>query len=160
MAKTREEIMKEISLKSKRIESDNPQVEIAKLRQEDVAKLADSNNHIFSQLMKDSLQDETLDYTSAMNFARNPLSGLEGRLKRKGIKQKIIVHNELGEIEEEADVRIKVDMFESWLVEFLVRRHCLNRNRVKEYIDALDKANGKFERGTEAPRQGLLQRLG
>ena len=158
---TRDDIKNAIVSKRKDIQSDNPQVEIAKLNHDAVKVLADQNNEIFSQLYKDSLQDETLDYALAINFANNPLQALEERLRARGIKEKKIVIHDLGEMEEEVEIRLKVPMFINFLKEFLVRRHCLNRGRVSEYIDALDKANGKetIFNDPNKPR-GILQRLG
>lgn len=158
---TRDEIRKAIDSKKQQIQSDNPQVEIAKMNIEAVGKLADDRNDVFSQLQKDTLQDETLDYAMAINFAVNPLSGLEERLSKRGIKEKVMVATDLGEVEEERAITIKIPMFIGFLKEFLVRRHCLNRSRVGEYIDALDKANGKetiFK--DENRRMGILQRMG
>jgi hypothetical protein len=158
---TREDIKTLINSKRKDIQSDNPQVEIAKLNHDAIKVLADQNNEIFSQLYKDTLQDETLDYALAINFAHNPLQALEERLKVRGIQEKRIIKHDLGDIEEEIDIRIKVPMFENFLKEFLIRRHCLNRKRVNEYIDALDKANGKetiFQ--GENKTQSILRRLG
>lgn len=158
---TREDIKKAIETKKHIIQSDNPQVEIAKMNIEAVGKLADDHNDVFSQLTKDSIQDETLDYASAINFAMNPLSGLEERLEKRGITEKIIVKNELGDFLEETPIRIKIPMYINFLKEFLVRRHCLNRSRVEEYIKALDKANGKENIFREEPkRTGILQRMG
>jgi hypothetical protein len=136
-------------------------VEIAKMNIEAVGKLADDHNDVFSQLSKDAFQDETLDYAMAINFAMNPLSGLEERLSKRGIKEKIIISHDLGDIEEERPITIKIPMFVNFLKEFLVRRHCLNRSRVNEYINALDKANGKetiFKE--ENKHMGILQRMG
>lgn len=158
---TRDEIKKAIESKKNIIQSDNPQVEIAKMNIEAVGKLADDHNDVFSQLQKDSLQDETLDYAMAINFAMNPLSGLEERLAKRGIAEKKTVSHDLGDIEEESPIEIKIPMFINFLKEFLVRRHCLNRSRVEEYIKALDKANGKetiFR--DENRRPGILQRMG
>ena len=158
---TREDIKNAINGKRKDIQSDNPQVEIAKLNHDAIKVLADQKNEIFSQLTKDALQDETMDYALAINFARNPLQALEERLKMRGIKEKKIVHHDLEDIEEEIDIKLKVPMFENFLKEFLVRRHCLNRNRVDEYIDALDKANGKETIFQGENRQtSILRRLG
>lgn len=158
---TREEIRKTIDSKKNIIQSDNPQVEIAKMNIEAVGKLADDHNDVFSQLQKDSFQDETMDYALAINFAMHPLPGLEERLARRGIKRKALVKHDLIDEEELAPIRIKVGVFETFLKEFLVRRHCLNRSRVDEYIKALDKANGKetiFH--DENKRMGILQRMG
>jgi len=158
---TRDEIKKAIESKKNIIQSDNPQVEIAKMNIEAVGKLADDHNDVFSQLQKDSLQDETLDYAIAYNFSMNPLSGLEERLKRRGIKEKVMIHHDLIDEEEEQDIRITIPMLINFLKQFLVRRHCLNRSRVDEYINALDKANGKetiFK--DENKRMGILQRMG
>lgn len=159
---TREEIKAQINAKKQTIQSDNPQVEIARMNIEAVGKLADGNNDIFSQLMKDNLQDETLDYALAINFAMHPLPGLEDRLMKRGITRKVIIStDDFGIIEEERPVRIKVGTFITFLKEFLVRRHCLNRSRVNEYIDALDKANGKqILQHDENRRTSLLNRLG
>lgn len=158
---TREEIKAHIQGKKQQIQSDNPHVEIARMNIEAVGKLADDKNDIFSQLQKDTLQDETLDYALGINYAMHPLPGLEDRLKKRGITRTINVPHDLGEIEEEHPVRIKVNVFETFLKEFLVRRHCLNRGRVVEYIDALDKANGKETVLREqTQRQNILQRLG
>ena len=158
---TRDEIKKAIDAKKNLIQSDNPQVEIAKMNIEAVGKLADQTNDIFSQLQKDAMQDETMDYALAINFAMHPLPGLEARLKKRGITRKTIVENDLGTMEEETSIRLKVSVFEAFLKEFLVRRHCLNRSRVDEYINALDKASGKetiFR--DENKRMGILQRMG
>ena len=158
---TREDIKNAINGKRKDIQSDNPQVEIAKLNHDAIKVLADQKNEIFSQLTKDALQDETMDYALAINFALNPLQALEERLKMRRIKEIKIVQHDLGTIEEEVDIRLKVPMFENFLKEFLIRRHCLNRNRVDEYIDALDKANGKetiFQGDNR--QQSILRRLG
>jgi len=158
---TREDIKNAINGKRKDIQSDNPQVEIAKLNHDAIKVLADQKNEIFSQLTKDALQDETMDYALAINFALNPLQALEERLKMRGIKEKKYIQHDLGNIEEEVGVRIKVPMFENFLKEFLIRRHCLNRNRVDEYIEALDKANGKetiFQGDTK--QNSILRRLG
>jgi len=158
---TREDIKNAINGKRKDIQSDNPQVEIAKLNHDAIRVLADQKNEIFSQLTKDALQDETMDYALSINFALNPLQALEERLKMRGIKEKKYIQYDLGAIEEEVDIRIKVPMFENFLKEFLIRRHCLNRNRVDEYIDALDKANGKetiFQGDTR--QNSILRRLG
>jgi hypothetical protein len=157
---SREDIKAAINAKRKDIQSDNPQVEIAKMNIEAVGKLADQNNEIFSQLYKDGLQDETIDYALAINFAVRPCAGLEDRLQRLGITETKTIHCDLGDIEEEAAVRIRVPVFENFLKEFLVRRHCLNRKRVDEYINALDKANGKDTMYSEPKAQGLLRRLG
>lgn len=158
---TREEIKKSIEAKKHIIQSDNPLVEIAKMNIEAVGKLADDHNDVFSQLTKDAIQDETLDYASAINFAMNPLSGLEERLEKRGITEKTITKHDLGDIEEERPIQIKIPMFINFLKEFLVRRHCLNRSRVEEYIDALDKANGKENIFRDEPRRtGILQRMG
>jgi len=159
---TREEIKKQIEAKKSIIQSDNPQVEIAKMNIEAVGKLADDHNDVFSQLQKDAFIDETMDYALAINYAMHPLPGLEERLKKRGIIRHIPIKNDLGTIEkEDIPVRLKVNVFETFLKEFLVRRHCLNRSRVEEYIKALDKANGKetiFH--DENKRPGLLQRMG
>lgn len=157
----KEAIKKRIAEKRQQIQSDSPQVEIARMNTEAVGKLADQGNEIFSQLYKDTLQDETMDYALAINFATHPLQSLEDRLKARGIKEKVTIHHDLGDIEEERPVRIKVDMYINFLKEFLIRRHCLNRKRVDEYIDALDKVNGK-ETIYRDPnqRQSLLNRLG
>jgi hypothetical protein len=157
---TRDEIKKQIEAKKQNIQSDNPQVEIARMNIEAVGKLADDQNDVFSQLQKDSLQDETMDYALAINFAMHPLPGLETRLAKRGIKRTVTIHHDLGDIEEETEVRIKVPSFVSFLKEFLVRRHCLNRGRVQEYIDAIDKANGKENYLREPKQQNILQRLG
>jgi hypothetical protein len=161
MTDIRESIKKAIDAKKQNIQSDNPLVEIAKMNIEAVGKLADDKNDVFSQLTKDSLQDETLDYALAIVFARRPLQSLEERLKKRGVKEIIVEDHDLGSIEVEKDIKIKVDVFESFLIEFLIRRHCLNRGRVSEYIDALDKANGKdtMARQDEGNR-GILRRLG
>jgi len=158
---TREEIKKQIEAKKHLIQSDNPQVEIAKMNIEAVGKLADDKNDVFSQLQKDAMQDETMDYALAINFAMHPLPGLESRLKKRGITRTIMKEHDLGVIEEEVPIRLIVSVFETFLKEFLVRRHCLNRSRVDEYIKALDKANGKetiFHDENRKP--GLLQRMG
>ena len=158
---TRDEIKKQIEAKKQLIQSDNPQVEIAKMNIEAVGKLADDHNDVFSQLQKDKLQDETLDYALGINFAMHPLPGLEERLKKRGITRKVLEDHDLGSIEAEKPIRLKVSVFENFLKEFLVRRHCLNRGRVEEYIKALDKANGKetiFQ--DENKRRGILQRMG
>lgn len=158
---TREEIKAQINSKKQNIQSDNPQVEIARMNIEAVGKLADDKNDVFSQLQKDNLQDETLDYALAINFAMHPLPGLEDRLRKRGITRKVFISHDLGDIEEEQPVRIKVDSFITFLKEFLVRRHCLNRSRVDEYIQALDKANGKqILQQDETRRTSLLNRLG
>jgi hypothetical protein len=158
---TRDEIKKAIESKKSIIQSDNPQVEIARMNIEAVGKLADDHNDVFSQLQKDAFQDETLDYSMAINFAINPLSGLEERLAKRGIVEKVTISHDLGDIEEERAITIKIPMFVNFLKEFLVRRHCLNRSRVSEYIEALDKANGKenvFR--DENKKMGILQRMG
>lgn len=157
---SREEIKAQINNKKRDIQSDNPQVEIARMNIEAVGKLADDKNDVFSQLQKDSLQDETMDYALAINYALHPLPGLESRLKKRGISRTITVHHDLGDIDETTDVRITVPSFISFLKEFLVRRHCLNRGRVQEYIDAIDKANGKDNYMKEPKQQNILQRLG
>jgi len=150
-----------IESKKQNIQSDNPSVEIARMNIEAVGKLADGTNDIFSQLTKDHMQDETLDYALAIVYARHPMRGLEQRLKSRGITETIIERHDLGDIEVEKDIEIKVDVFESFLKEFLVRRHCMNRGRVDEYINALDKANGKDTiMQMQEKRTGLLGRLG
>lgn len=151
-----------IASKKQIIQSDNPNVEIARMNIEAVGKLADDKNDVFSQLTKDALQDETLDYALAIVFARRPLQSLEERLEKLGITEISIKHTDLGDIEVEIPVKIKVDVFESFLIEFLIRRHCLNRGRVDEYITALDKANGKdmLMQDPLQRRTGLLSRLG
>lgn len=157
----RELIRNAIANKKQQIQSDNPAVEITRMNIEAVAKLADGNNDIFSQLTKDTLQDETFDYALAMSLAMNPLKDMEGRLKRRGITHKLMVKYDLGEIEEERPIRIKITPLVEFLKEFLVRRHCLNRNRVSEYIEALDKANGKDTLlQTSEPKRGIFNRLG
>lgn len=158
----RAQIKKQIDAKKKDIQSDSPQVEIARMNIEAVGKLADDKNDVFSQLTKDKLQDETFDYALAINFARHPLQGLEERLKKMGIKEPVTIKTDLGEIDDEQDIKITVKVLEEFLKEFLIRRHCLNRGRVQEYIDALDKANGKdriFQQDTQQNR-GILSRLG
>jgi hypothetical protein len=162
MGMNRDDIKNAIAEKRKAIQSDNPQVEIAKLNHDAVKVLSDQNNEIFSQLYKDTLQDETLDYALAINYAHNPLQGLEDRLRERGIKERKMVRHDLGDIEEEVEIRLSVPMFENFLKEFLIRRHCLNRKRVTEYIDALDKANGKDTLLTDPnrTRNGIIQRLG
>lgn len=159
----KEAIKKRIAEKRQQIQSDSPQVEIARMNTEAVGKLADQGNEIFSQLYKDTLQDETMDYALAINFATHPLQSLEDRLKSRGIKEKVLIQRDLEGFEEEKEipVRIQVDMYINFLKEFLIRRHCLNRKRVDEYIDALDKVNGK-ETIYRDPnqRQSLLNRLG
>lgn len=158
----REAIRKAIESKKQSIQSDNPMVEITRMNIEAVGKLADGNNDIFSQLTKDNLQDETFDYALAMSLAVNPLRNMEERLKRKGITQKVLVKHDLGEIEEERPIRIQITSLINFLKEFLVRRHCLNRNRVEEYIEALRKANGtdNLILPTESPKKGIFNRLG
>lgn len=158
---TREEIKKAIADKASPIRSDNPMVEINRQNIEAVTKLADGQNDIFSQLEKTPLQDETFDYALAMSFAMNPLKTMEERLARKGIKEKVLIPHDLGDIEESMPIRIKIVSLIEFLKEFLVRRHCLNRNRVGEYIDALDKANGKdtLMQNTE-PKKGIFNRMG
>lgn len=157
----REQIRKSIESKKQPIQSDNPMVEITRMNIEAVGKLADGNNDIFSQLTKDHLQDETFDYALAMSLAMNPLKNMEDRLKRKGIYRKILVKHDLGEIEEEQPIRIKITPLIDFLKEFLIRRHCLNRNRVEEYIKALDKANGKENLiQSSEPKRGIFNRLG
>lgn len=158
---SRDDIRKAIDLKKTVIKSDNPQVEIARMNIEAVSKLADDKNDVFSQLQKSSMQDETFDYALAITFATNPLSGLDARLKAKGIKETIFESCDLGDMETEQDIHITIPIFTSFLKEFLVRRHCLNRSRVDEYITALDKANGKetiFKDDTRA--KNILSRLG
>jgi len=160
---SRDDIRNAINAKKKDIQSDNPQVEISRMNHEAVGKLADDHNDVFSQLTKDTLQDETFDYALAITFARNPLKSLEERLRSRGIKEMVTKKCDLGAIEEPQDVRIKVDLFEDFLKEFLVRRHCLNRNRVDEYIQALDKANGKdtiLQDMNRNNNRGILSRLG
>lgn len=158
---TREDVKKAIEAKKHIIQSDNPQVEIAKMNIEAVGKLADDHNDVFSQLTKDAIRDETLDYASAITFAMNPLSGLEERLEKRGFTEKVVVKHDLADIEEERPIQIKIPMYMNFLKEFLVRRHCLNRSRVDEYIKALDKANGKENIFREEPRRtGILQRMG
>jgi hypothetical protein len=160
--KDRAYLQKLIASKKQVIQSDNPSVEIARMNIEAVGKLADDKNDVFSQLTKDSLQDETIDYALAIVFARRPLQSLEERLAKRGIVELSIKHTDLGDIEEETPIKIKVDVFESFLREFLIRRHCLNRGRVEEYIKALDKANGKdmLMQDPSQRRTGLLSRLG
>lgn len=131
---TPEEIRKQIEASRKNIQSDNPQVEMTRLKLDAIIKLAEGDNDIFSQLMKDNLQDETFDYALAITFARSPLKNLEERLILKGIP--------------EDKAKIKIDVLERFLKEFLVRRHCLNRKRVEEYIKALD---------TAVPRQAVQE---
>jgi len=158
---TREDIRKAIDARKSIIQSDNPQVEIAKMNIEAVGKLADDQNDVFSQLQKDAMQDETMDYALAINYAMHPLPGLEARLKKRGITRKIMVMTDLFEEEKEMPILLKVSVLITFLKEFLVRRHCLNRSRVEEYINALDKANGKetiFRE--ENKRMGILQRMG
>lgn len=157
----RENIRKAIDSKRQNIQSDNPMVEITRMNIEAVGKLADGNNDIFSQLTKDNLQDETFDYALAMSLAMNPLKNMEDRLARRGITRKVLVKHDLGEIEEDQPIRLKITPLIDFLKEFLVRRHCLNRNRVEEYINALDKANGKdtLLQSTE-PKRGIFNRLG
>jgi len=158
---TREEIKKQIEAKKNIIQSDNPQVEIAKMNHESVRALADDKNDVFSQLQKDAFTDETMDYALAINYAMHPLPGLEERLKKRKITRIVLIKHDLGSIEEETTIQLKVSVFETFLKEFLVRRHCLNRSRVDEYIKALDKANGKqtiFQDENRKP--GLLQRMG
>lgn len=157
----REAIRKAIADKKQNIQSDNPAVEITRMNIEAVAKLSDGQNDIFSQLTKDHLQDETFDYALAMSLAINPLKNMEDRLRRRGITHKVMVKHDLGEIEEDQFIRIKIVPLIDFLKEFLVRRHCLNRNRVSEYIEALDKANGKdtLLQATE-PKRGIFNRLG
>jgi len=83
----RDSIKKAIDAKKQNIQSDNPLVEIAKMNIEAIGKLADDRNDVFSQLTKDNLQDETLDYALAIVFARHPLQSLEERLQKRGIKE-------------------------------------------------------------------------
>lgn len=151
-----------IASKKQTIQSDNPSVEIARMNIEAVSKLADDKNDVFSQLTKDALQDETLDYALAIVFARRPLQSLEERLAKRGITEIGTTKTDLGEIDTEVPIKIKVDVFESFLKEFLIRRHCLNRSRVDEYINALDKANGKdtLMQDMTQRRTGILSRLG
>jgi len=137
---TREEIKKQIEAKKHLIQSDNPQVEIAKMNIEAVGKLADDHNDVFSQLQKDAMQDETMDYALAINYAMHPLPGLEARLKKRGITRKVLKEHDLGVMEEEVSIKLTVSVFETFLKQFLVRRHCLNRSRVEEYIKALENA--------------------
>jgi len=71
-----------------------------------------------------------------------------------------MVMTDLFEEEKEMPILLKVSVLITFLKEFLVRRHCLNRSRVEEYINALDKANGKetiFRE--ENKRMGILQRM-
>lgn len=158
---TRDDIKKDISAKRKDIQSDSPSVEIARMNIEAISKLADDKNDVFSELRKDNIQDETLDYTLGINFAMHPLPGLESRLAKRGITRKVKIESDLGLIDVDIPIRLKVDTYISFLKEFLIRRHCLGRSRVNEYIDALDKANGKENILRDQPqRQSIFQRLG
>jgi len=74
---TREDIRKAIDARKSIIQSDNPQVEIAKMNIEAVGKLADDQNDVFSQLQKDAMQDETMDYALAINYAMHHCQDLK-----------------------------------------------------------------------------------
>ena len=81
----KEDIIDKMKLSPQRVTVDNPQVEIARMAHESVKELSNDKNDVFSQLTKDSLQDETLDYALAIVFARQPMRGLEDRLKIRNI---------------------------------------------------------------------------
>lgn len=146
----------------RKIESDNPAVEISKLNHESVAKLADDANDIFSVLYKDSLIDESFDYALAVTFAKKPLQGLERRLNRRGFSREVERKIDDLVIVEEQPIQIEVGLFVNFLKEFLVRRHCINGGRVRDYIEALDKASGRdtFLTPDMGSRPNILKRLG
>lgn len=142
-----EDLKKAIEEKKKVVTSDNPQVEIARIHTDAVIKLSESDNDNFSQLNKDKLQDETFDYALAISFANRPLRSLEERLKSKDIKNK-----------DGSNIKIEIITLKDFLKEFLIRRHCLNRKRVEEYIEALDAVNPRNTQ-INAERPGLLNRI-
>ena len=142
-----EELKKAIENK-KKFESDNPNVEIARIKSDAATKLADSDNDNFSELTKDSLQDETFDYALAISFASNPLKNLEDRLKSMDIKDK-----------NGKDIRLEIITLKGFLKEFLIRRHCLNRKRVDEYIDALNAVEPRNQLLPQDKSSNLMNRL-
>jgi hypothetical protein len=132
----------------KSIQSDNPQVEMTKLKLDAILQLADGTNDQFSELTKSSVIDETLLYSLAKTYALHPLRGLEGRLKAKGIVNK-----------DGSDIEIEVETFRAFLEEFLIRRHCMNRGRVEEYLKALKNITPTHPE-QEQKQESMLRRLG
>lgn len=142
------EKVKRMISEEKKIQSDNPQVEMTRQKLEAILRLADHNNDVFSELKKDSTIDETLLYSLAKTFASAPMAGLEGRLRARGITNP-----------DGSDVRIEVRTFDFFLREFLIRRHSMNRGRVDEYLQALKNITPKSIDETPPQKNGLLQRM-
>jgi hypothetical protein len=132
----------------KQIQSDNPQVEMTKLKLDAILQLANGNNDQFSELTKNSVMDETLLYSLAKTYATHPLRGLEGRLMARNITN---IDGSLIEIE--------ISTYRAFLEEFLVRRHCMNRGRVEEYLKALKNITPTHQEEQNKP-ESMLRRLG
>jgi len=148
-------------VKSLPIQSDNPYVEMTKLKLDAIKSLADSDNAIFSQHNVSTYTgiDETIGFEKACLFAKTPLPGLEKRLQEHGITTKVQKIFD-GEIIEDRDepVKISIPIIHMFVDGILKRRHSTNRKRVDEFIDALDKT-GRNNENPIQQKTSILSRL-
>ena len=128
------------------VESDNPIVEQTRILTDAVRLLADDKNEIFSQLDKKQFLgiDETYNFALTYSFADNPLEDVEQILAEAGIKETVMVKDEGEYVQKEIPFRFDIPVLKKFAVEWLKRRHNVNRSRVQEYIDALEAGSMKF----------------
>ncbi|MDD5407069.1 MAG: hypothetical protein PHE73_09050 [Sulfurovaceae bacterium] len=137
-------------------------VEIKKLQLQELGKLADKENEIFSVHKVNITEDETKSFEKAVLFSECPLPGLESRLAARGITNTEIKYFEDEILEEnEVPVTIKIPIIKKYVTGILERRHSMNRSRVGEYLEAILNLNKTtIQDPNQPPRGGILSRLG
>lgn len=143
---------------NKPIQSDNPLVEMTKLKLDAISRLSENTNEAFSSHEKSKLVDETVSFSLANIFAQKPLPQLESRLNARGIVRR---SGRLFEGEPVGDepVQISIPILSEYISEVLKRRHSTNRSRVSEYIQSLGKL-GNVDVTEMQQRPSMLSRLG
>ena len=111
------------AIKSDTVKVDDARVKITEMQLDAIQKLATNKNEVFSHIDK----VETIDINKAYVFADNPLPSLNDRLKRLDI-----------------DFQVQLPILTSYLDRMLELRHCTDRKRVSEYIEAIQAVSPKL----------------
>jgi len=126
-----------VALNSDTVKVDDARVKITEMQLDAIRELATNKNEVFSHIDK----VETIDINKAYVFAKNPLPSLNERLMRLDI-----------------DFQVKLPVLTCYLDRMLELRHCTDRKRVSEYIEAIQAVSPKLsiQERPDNERRGLL----